>query len=86
MWVLSIIEEFDVIPAKYFKKIDRESNIYESRIDFGGNTYRLLSFFFEGNFIVLSNGFMKKTKKIPKDEITVCIRRMRDFVNRGGES
>lgn len=84
-WVLSIIEEFDSIPQKYFKKLTDTQNIYECRIDFGGNTYRLLGFFYEGNFVVLTNGFMKKTAKTPKEEIEVCKRRMQDFLARGGE-
>lgn len=79
-WVLSIIEDFDIIPIKYFKKLENTPNIYECRIDFGGNTYRLLGFFDLGNFVVLTNGFMKKT---PKEEIDLSIRRMQDFRERG---
>jgi len=83
-WVLSIVEEFDIVPKKYFKKLENSQNVYECRIDFGGNTYRLLGFFHSGTFIVLTNGFMKKTQKTPKDEIDLCVRRMNDFLVRGG--
>lgn len=44
-WVLLVIEEFDVVPKKYLKKLEDSSSIYECRIDFAGNTYRLLGFF-----------------------------------------
>jgi len=81
-WVLSIIEEFDVVPIKYFKKLEGRKDIYECRIDFGGNTYRLLGFFYDGKFIVLTNGFMKKTQKTPLEEIDLCESRMRDFTVR----
>ena len=84
-WVLSIIEEFDIVPTKYFKKLEGTQDIYECRIDFGGNTYRLLGFFHVGNFVVLTNGFMKKTKKTPVEEIELCESRMRDFVNQRGK-
>lgn len=84
-WVLSIIEEFDIVPKKYFKKLENIQNVYECRIDFGGNTYRLLGFFHAGNFVVLTNGFMKKTQKTPKEEIELCSRRMSDFLSRGGK-
>ena len=84
-WVLSIIEELEIIPAKYFKKIEGVSSIYEVRIDFGGNTYRILGFFHKGDFIVLTNGFMKKSKKTPKDEISLSENRMKDFLYRGGK-
>ena len=83
-WVLSIIEEFDIIPTKYFKKLENTAGIYECRIDFGGNTYRLLGFFHLGSFVVLTNGFMKKTQKTPKEEIELSERRKRDFLDRGG--
>lgn len=68
-WVLSIFEDFDIILKKYFKKLTDVQNIYGCRVDFGGNTYRLLGFFHVGNFVVLKNGFMKKTTKTPKEEI-----------------
>lgn len=83
-WVLSIVEEFSIVPTKYFKKLHGTSSTYECRIDFGGNTYRLLGFFHIGNFIVLTNGFMKKTQKIPKDELELSESRMKEFLERGG--
>jgi len=83
-WVLLIIEEFDVVPKKYLKKLEDSSGIYECRIDFAGNTYRLLGFFHLGGFIVLTNGFMKKTQKTPKEEIELSIKRRKDFLDRGG--
>jgi phage-related protein len=46
---------------------------------------QVLGFFHEGNFIVLTNGFIKKTQKTPKEEITICETRMKDFIVRGGD-
>ena len=42
-WVLKLIEEIDVVPKKYFKKLEAY-DIWEVRIDFSGNTYRIMSF------------------------------------------
>ena len=83
-WVLAIIEEFDIIPKKYFKKLENTKGLYECRIDFGGNTYRLLGFFHLGSFVVVTNGFMKKTQKTPKEEIELSEKRKNDFIARGG--
>jgi hypothetical protein len=33
--------------------------------------------------ILLTNGFQKKTQKIPKEEIRLCIKRMADQIERG---
>jgi phage-related protein len=84
-WVLKIIEEFERIPKSYFKKIE-STEVYECRIIFGGNIYRILGFFYKGNFVVLTNGFQKKTQKTPKDEIRLCETRMKNFVSRGGKN
>lgn len=83
-WVLSVIEELDIVPQQYFKKLTDTQNIYECRVDAGGNTYRLLGFFHKGNFFVLTNGFIKKSQKTLKEEIEICKRRMQDFLERGG--
>ena len=48
-------------------KREGRQEIYEYRIDFGGNINRILEFFHTGDFVVLTNGFMKKTKKTPAE-------------------
>lgn len=83
-WVLSIVEEMEIVPTKYFKKLEGQLGIYECRIDFGGNTYRLLGFLHEGRFVILTNGFMKKTQKTPTEEIDLCKKRMKDYIGRRG--
>ncbi len=60
--------------------------IRELRVVFGGNHYRLL-YFFLGKRIVLTHGFVKKTKRIPVREVERAERAMGDFLKRyrGGE-
>ena len=82
-WVLKVIEELERIPKNYFKKLE-STEIYECRITFAGDIYRILGFFHGGNFVVLTNGFQKKTQKTPKEEIELCIKRMKEFLTRGG--
>ena len=81
LWVLKLIEELERVPSKYFKNLDG-TKIYECRIDFAGNTYRLLGFFHNGNIVLLTNGFVKKTQKTPKEEIAICEQRMKDYLAR----
>ena len=85
VWVLSLIEELEIVPAKYFKKLEGHPGVYECRVDFGGNTYRLMGFFHEGRFVVLTNGFQKKSQKTPPEEIDLCVKRMKEFLGRGGK-
>ncbi len=55
--------------------------IRELRIVFGSNHYRLLYFFY-GKTIVLTHGFIKKTDKVPTQEIKRAENCMTDFLNR----
>ncbi len=43
--------------------------LYEIRIQFGSDIFRIFCFFDRGNLIVLMNGFQKKTQKTPQKEI-----------------
>ena len=68
-WVLKLIQELDIVPSQYFKKLSDTDEIWECRMSFGGNIYRILGFFHGSNNLVLTHGFMKKTSKTPADEI-----------------
>ena len=80
-WVLRIIRDLDLIPKEYFKKLV-STDIWEVRVQVGSNTIRILGFFDGNNFIVLTNGFHKKTQKTPKKEIENAEKRMKEYINR----
>ena len=84
VWVLKVIQELEKIPKTYFKKIIN-TDFYEVRIEISGNIYRLLGFFHNGNIVILTNGFQKKTQKTPKNELDICEERMKDFIKRGNK-
>ncbi|MCL2176368.1 MAG: type II toxin-antitoxin system RelE/ParE family toxin [Firmicutes bacterium] len=46
-----------------------EDGIFELRIQFSTNHARVLYFFYTGSKIILTNGFVKKTNKVPRQEI-----------------
>ena len=81
-WVLQLIEELDKIPKQYFKKLVNTDGIWEVRVRTGKGAIRLLGFIDEGDFIVLTNGFMKKSQKTPKVEIELAEKRKKDFIKR----
>jgi phage-related protein len=81
-WVLQIIEELDRVPKKYFKKLE-SYNLWECRIDFAGNTYRILGFFLHGTTLLLTHGFIKKTQKTPKLEIEKALKYKDDYMTNG---
>lgn len=82
LWVLQLIEELDSVPRQYFKKLVDSEEIWEVRIQFGNDIFRLLGFFDGGNLLILSNGFAKKTQKTPPQEIALAIRRRNEYLAR----
>ncbi|MEK6322663.1 MAG: type II toxin-antitoxin system RelE/ParE family toxin [Acidobacteriota bacterium] len=81
-WVLRLIEEIDSVPAQYFKKMPGTRDIWEVRVQVGSDTIRLLGFLFGSRSLVLTNGFRKKTQKVPRREISLAEQRKRDYLNR----
>ena len=81
VYVLKIIRELDRVPAEYFKKLKSTEGIWEVRVKFGNNIYRLLGFFEKNNLIILVSGFTKKSQKTPKQEILLAQKRKRDYLN-----
>lgn len=59
-----------------------EDGIYELRFTGPKGQIRVLYFFFHGNKIVLTNGFIKKTRKTPRKEIKLAKVRRKDFFER----
>lgn len=59
--------------------------IFEIRAQIGSNISRVLYFFVIGRKIVLTNGFVKKTQRTPKNEIELAKKYRNEFLNREGE-
>ncbi len=85
-WVLQLIEDLPSIPSKYFKKLVNTDEIWEVRIAFGKDIFRLLGFFDGSNLIVLNHAFKKKTKKTPLPAIRVAEDRKKDYFERRTEN
>jgi phage-related protein len=82
VWVLRLIEELDMVPRQYFKKLVDTEEIWEVQVQFGGSTFRLLGFFAGPTALILTNGFAKKTQKTPLQEIALAVQRRRDYLER----
>lgn len=81
-WVLQLLEDLDVVPSTYFKKLLGTEEIWECRIQYGSHIYRLFCFFAGRGVIVLTHGLMKKTQKTPQREIERAETYRRDYVRR----
>lgn len=83
-WVLNLLEEVDVVPSLYFKKLRGTDEIWECRIKSGTNAYRIFSFFAGNSVVVLTHGIIKKSQKTPNAEITKADVYRKDFMKRRG--
>ena len=81
-WVLQLIEEMEVVPKQYFKKLESTDDIWEVRIQSGNNTFRLLGFWDTSKFIILCHAFAKKSQAVPEKEIRVAEERKKDYFKR----
>lgn len=43
-WIMTLIEELDIVPVKYFKKMVGTDDLWEIRVQSGNNVYRILGF------------------------------------------
>jgi phage-related protein len=82
VWVLRLLEDLDIIPVTYFKKLIGTEYIWECRIQYGSHIYRVFCFFDSNATVVLTHGFRKKSMKTPRQEIERAESYKRDYFNR----
>lgn len=61
IWTLELIEELQRIPETYLKHIENTEGIFEIRVQFGKDIFRIFCFFDSEKLVVLANGFQKKS-------------------------
>ena len=71
-YILSLLGTSDRLPIKFIKQIKKD--LYELRIEYNGNIYRIFFIFDNDKIVVLFNGFQKKTQKTPQNEIEKAIK------------
>ncbi len=81
-WVLQLIEELAQIPGQYFKKLSNSDDIWEVRVIYGGNIFRILGFLDGSDLVVLNHAFQKKTQKTPLRAIRLAEERKLDYLRR----
>ena len=80
-YVLFLVVSAERIPKKFFQYMDGTDGLFEIRIEFESNIYRVFCCFDEGNLVVLFNGFQKKSQKTPKKEIDKALRIKDEYFN-----
>lgn len=78
-FVLDLIEQLNMVPRKFFKKLEAFDNIWEARVQHENNIFRLLGFFDGNELVILNHAFTKKSQKTPKKEIKKAEKRKKEY-------
>lgn len=80
-YVLMIVRTVQNVPKKFLDHLTGTDGLYEIRIEFESNIYRIFCCFDKGNLVVLFNGFQKKTQKTPGKEIDMALKLKEEYFN-----
>lgn len=72
----------DKMPSHYIKFI--RDGVYEFRISYGNNEFRIFFIYDGENIVVLFNCFKKKTQKTPDREINKAIKLKKEYYGTKG--
>ena len=78
-YVLELVKQVERIPEKFLKYLSGTDGLYEIRIEYQSNIYRIFCCFDEGKLVILFNGFQKKDQKTPKGEIEKALKLMNEY-------
>ena len=73
------LQTLDRLPVTILKSVEGKKGLFEIRIEFGGDIFRVFCCFDEGFLVILFNGFQKKTQKTPSGEIEKAERLMKEY-------
>ncbi len=80
-YVLALIKQVDRVPEKFLKHLTGTDGIYEIRVEYQSNIFRIFCFFYKNRLVILLNAFQKKSQKIPKKEIDLAERLKKEYLN-----
>jgi len=80
-YVFKLIKHVERIPKNFFQHLTSTDGLYEIRIEYQSNIYRIFCFFDKGRLVILLNGFQKKTRKTPKTEIELAEKLKQEYYN-----
>ena len=75
------LQTLDRLPVTILKSIEGKKGLYEVRIEFGGDIFRVFCCLDKGSLVILLNGFQKKTQKTPLSEIDKAEKLMKEYYN-----
>ena len=78
-YVFQMIRNVDQVPRKFLVHLTGTDGLFEIRVEYGSNIFRIFCCFDKGNLVVLFNGFQKKSQKTPKQEIELAEKLKKEY-------
>jgi phage-related protein len=78
-FVLRIIRQVERVPKTFLKHMEGVDGLYEIRVEYGSNIYRIFCCFDQGYVVILFNGFLKKSQKTPAEELELAQKLMKAY-------
>ena len=80
---LELLRTQQMVPQKFWKKLVG-TNLWEVRVEYAGNVYRVLAAFAKNNRVILLHGFQKKSQKTPRQDMEIAQQRQKRYFQRHG--
>ncbi|NPA35348.1 MAG: type II toxin-antitoxin system RelE/ParE family toxin [Chlorobi bacterium] len=81
LYTFELIKQIDRGPEKFLKHISGTDGLYEIRVEYQSNIYRIFCCFDEGKLVVLFNAFQKKTQKTHKKGLEKALKLKQQYFN-----
>ena len=78
-YVLELIKHEKRVPKKFLKFLTGTDGLYEIKVSTVFNNIRIFCFFDDGQLVVLTNCFVKKTQKTPKKHLNLAIKLKKEY-------
>ena len=78
-YVLFLLTHIEKVPENFLKHLEGNKGLYEIRIEYGSNIFRVFCCFDKGKIVVLFNGYQKKTSKTSTKEIEMANKLMKQY-------
>ena len=80
-YIFKILRTVQNVTKKFLDHLTGTDGLYEIRIEFESNIYRIFCCFDKGNLVILFNGFQKKSQKTPKKQIDLALKLKEEYFN-----
>ncbi len=81
---LEILRSEQFVPTKFWQKMQGTDKLWEVRVEYAGNIFRIFACTAKGHRVVLLHGMQKKSQKTRLKDLEIAEQRMKRYFQRHG--